>query len=203
MPKPYFFETAVRSEKFPECSYGSTPKRIDLLAENIRRVAVKEELLNKNERTNLENKHDLEQINRLFEALASSQQPYQNAFVPETEPESSSILTIERLSELPYIEEDDDYTRPTQYAFSSANQLIIQTRDILHGVLPDAFLMTTEKGGVEFYWKKQNLSLKLTVASSPIGTDYIYIREDGQSSVDKTVSPKALANWLREYIRRN
>jgi len=184
------------------------PKRLDPLAESLKHESGDDRLSSKYDLKNVDNGYKLvNESDRLYQKLfisqASSQQLWRTDLPFGILQEEQSLLTFERLNELPYLEEDEDYTRPTQYAFSSAYQLILRTRDILFGSLPDAFLMTTEKGGVEFYWKKPSFSLKVTIASSPNGTDYIYVREAGVSRIEKEVSPSVLATLLREYVKRN
>ncbi len=206
MPKPFFYKDET-TQKFPECDSGFGPRRVDPLADNPNAIKQEEALLNDLERNNLQDKNYLRKVQQFYKALVSHEpsyvvwEPYLSSSIGS--PTEPSMLTIDRLSELPYLEEDEDYTRPTQHAFSSASRLIIHTRDLLSGALPDAFLMTTEKGGIEFYWKKPDFSVKLTIASSPTGTDYVYVREQGQSAVYEDVSTSALVAWLREYTRRN
>lgn len=61
-----------------------------------------------------------------------------------------TFATLERFCELPYIEEDEDYTRPTRHAYTSALKLVIQARDMMREPFPAALLTTTEKGGINW-----------------------------------------------------
>ena len=110
-------------------------------------------------------------------------------------------VTLGRFCQLPYIEEDEDYTRPTQHAYASALRLVLQAGDLLPGVFPPALLTTTGQGGINWYWRKPDFSVQLTVASAPDGKDYLYVRDKGQSAVDEDVTALHLADRLREFNR--
>ena len=111
-------------------------------------------------------------------------------------------VTSGRFCQLPYIEEDEDYTRPTQHAYASALRLVLQAGDLLPGVFPPALLTTTEQGGINWYWRKPDFSVQLTVASAPEGKDYLYLRDKGRSAIDEDVTALHLADRLREFNAR-
>lgn len=111
-------------------------------------------------------------------------------------------VTLGRFCQLPYIEEDEDYTRPTQHAYESALRLVLQAGGLLPGAFPPALLTTTEQGGINWYWRGPGLSVQLTVASAPTGKDYLYTRDSGQSVIDEDVTAQRLANRLREFNAR-
>ena len=121
------------------------------------------------------------------------------ALVAEQVREDGLWVTLGRFCQLPYIEEDEDQTRPTQHAYASALRLVLQAGDLLPGVFPPALLTTTEQGGINWYWRKPEFSVQLTVASTEAGRDYLYIRANGQSEMDEDVSAGHLADRLREF----
>ena len=114
---------------------------------------------------------------------------------------------IERLTELLYLPEGDNDTRPTRRAFAAVLDLLLATRQELAGDMPDAVLATTDKGGINVYWRKPNFTVQLIIAGTSARTDYIYVRELNpallnrlaQSTADTEVSPARLAHWLRQY----
>jgi hypothetical protein len=124
------------------------------------------------------------------------------ALVVEQLRENGLWVTLGRFCQLPYIEEDEDYTRPTQYAYASALRLVLQAGDLLPGAFPPALLTTTEQGGINWYWRKPDFSVQLTVASAPMGKDYLYVRDRGQSVMDEDVTAQHLADRLREFNAR-
>lgn len=104
------------------------------------------------------------------------------ALVAEQLREDGLWVILGRFCQLPYIEEDEDYTRPTQHAYASALRLVLQAGDLLPGAFPPALLTTTEQGGINWYWRKPQFSVQLrkpqfsvqlTVAGAPTGKDYI------------------------------
>lgn len=121
------------------------------------------------------------------------------ALVAEQLREDGLWVTLGRFCQLPYIEEDEDYTRPTQYAYVSALRLVLQAGDLLPGAFPPALLTTTEQGGINWYWRKPQFSVQLTVAGAPTGKDYIYVRDEGESVIEEDVTAQHLADRLREF----
>lgn len=124
------------------------------------------------------------------------------ALVAEQLREDGLWVTLGRFCQLPYIEEDEDYTRPTQHAYAFALRLVLQAGDLLPGAFPPALLTTTEEGGINWYWRKPDFSVQLTVASEPDGRDYFYVRDKGQSVIDEDVTALHLADRLREFNAR-
>ena len=122
--------------------------------------------------------------------------------VTRNEPEQL-LNIIEQLSELAYVEEDEDSTPATQYAQGNALRLIVSTYARLGSDLPAARLTTTETGGINCYWRSPNDTIQLTVGSSPAMRSYIYIRENEQSAMQDDVSPANLTKCLKEFIRRS
>ena len=124
------------------------------------------------------------------------------ALVAEQLREDGLWVTLGRFCQLPYIEEDEDYTRPTQYAYASALRLVLQAGDLLPGAFPPALLTTTEQGGINWYWRKPDFSVQLTVASGPAGKDYVYVRDNEESVIEEDVTAQHLADRLREFNAR-
>jgi hypothetical protein len=111
-------------------------------------------------------------------------------------------VTLGRFCQLPYIEEDEDYTRPTQHAYASALRLVLQAGDLLPGAFPPALLTTTEQGGINWYWRKPDFSVQLTTAGAPSERDYVYVRDKGESVIEEAVTAPHLADRLREFNAR-
>ncbi len=124
------------------------------------------------------------------------------ALVAEPLREDGLWVTLGRFCQLPYIEEDEDYTRPTQHAYVSALRLVLQAGDLIPGAFPPALLTTTEQGGINWYWRKPDFSVQLTVASAPAGKDYVYVRDKGESVMDEDVTAQHLADRLRDFNAR-
>ena len=116
--------------------------------------------------------------------------------------EHGITATLDRFCQPPYLEEDEDYTRPTQHAYTSAIKRIIQASDLMREAFPEALLTTTEQGGINCYWRKPGFSVRLTIAGTPQGKDYVYVRDNGQSSLSEDVSVVHLAERLQEYNKR-
>ncbi len=124
------------------------------------------------------------------------------AVVPEQLREDGLWVTLDRFCQLPHIEEDEDYTRPTQHAYAFALRLVLQADDLLPDAFSPALLTTTEEGGINWYWRKPDFSVQLTVASAPKGKDYLYVRDKGQSAIDEDVTAPLLADRLRAFNAR-
>jgi len=123
------------------------------------------------------------------------------ALVAEQLREDGLWVTLGRFCQLPF-EEDEDYTRPTQHPYASALRLVLQAGDLLPGAFPPALLTTTEKGGINWYWRKPDFSIQLTVASAPVGKDYVYVCDNDESVIDDDVTAPILADRLREFNAR-
>lgn len=63
---------------------------------------------------------------------------------------SNFPVTVERLLELLYLEEEDEYGifRPTEYAFKTAIKLIVEAYDVLGNNFPKASTSTDDSGSI-------------------------------------------------------
>lgn len=106
---------------------------------------------------------------------------------------------LERLIELLHEDEIDERglpLRPTNHAFDQAWRLLVETSAILKGRLSDASVSVDESGGIRVEWREGARQVRLIIASSKIGRNYIY-RQNGKSfSISWNVDAKALANHL-------
>jgi hypothetical protein len=107
---------------------------------------------------------------------------------------------VSRLLEL--LDYDEDEVRPTNYAFSTAwNLLLTAVWHLPHG-LPDAVAYTDEDGGIRCEWRHASRQLRLIVPAESHGRHYIYHEEGDNYSAEDPVSPETLAVWLRWLTER-
>ena len=94
--------------------------------------------------------------------------------------------TLTQFCRLPYMEEDQDYTRPTLHALETALSLLLSARDILHqksAGFPRASFGTTDKGSVLIYWRKSGHSVQAAVPSQANGDGYIRVLEGSAPTI--------------------
>ena len=94
--------------------------------------------------------------------------------------EDGTESTFSQLCRLPFIEEDEDYTRPTAHAFVTALNLLLAARDLMYRRdcgSPRASFGTTDKGSVLVYWRKPGRSVQAVVPSQPMGDGFIQVME--------------------------
>lgn len=102
------------------------------------------------------------------------------------------------------MEEDEDYTRPTSYAFESALNLLLSARDVLYqsaSEFPRASFGTTDKGSVLIYWRKPGRSVQAVVPFQPEGDGYIHVLEGSTPTIYDDLRGSTLAKALDEFIR--
>jgi hypothetical protein len=118
--------------------------------------------------------------------------------------EDGTRATFGQLCQLPYMEEDEDYTRPTSYAFESALNLLLSARDVLYqsaSEFPRASFGTTDKGSVLIYWRKPGRSVQAVVPFQPEGDGYIHVLEGSTPTIYDDLRGSTLAKALDEFIR--
>lgn len=116
--------------------------------------------------------------------------------------EDGTESTFSQLCRLPYMEEDEDYTRPTAYAFESALTLLLSARDSLYQSAcgsPRASFGTTDKGSILIYWRKPDRSVQAVVPSQPTGDGYIQVMEGFTLKTYQGLEGQTLAKMLAEF----
>ena len=116
--------------------------------------------------------------------------------------EDGTKATFGRLSQLPYMEEDEDCTRPTLYAFEAALNLLLSTRDMLRqsaSDFPRASFGTTDKGSILIYWRKPGRSVQAVIPFQENGHGYIHVLEGSAPTIYDNLEGPALAKALEEF----
>lgn len=111
--------------------------------------------------------------------------------------------TFSQFSQLPYMEEDEDFTRPTCYAFETALNLLLSARDILYQSMskfPRASFGTTDKGSILIYWRKPGRSVQAVVPFQPKADGYIHILDGSTPTIYDDLKGLTLAKALNEFI---
>lgn len=110
--------------------------------------------------------------------------------------------TLGQFCRLPYMEEDEDYTRPTLYAFETALNLLLAARDLLYQKacgFPRATFGTTDEGTVLVYWRKPGHSVQAVVPSQPKGDGYILVLKGSAPTIYDDMDGLTLAKALEEF----
>lgn len=113
--------------------------------------------------------------------------------------EDGFAVVMSRLCELPYFEEDEDYTRPTLYSFQQACALLTEARCTLPTAFPRASFSTSEMGGVQVYWRKPGFLLQLSLPAGANGNGYLHLLRDGAATIDPDPTGQTLAQSLTEF----
>ena len=115
--------------------------------------------------------------------------------------EDGTRATLDQLCQLPYLEEDEDYVRPTLYAFEAALNLLLSARDILYqnsAPFPHATFGTTDKGSLLIYWRKPGRSVQAVVPCQPKGDGYVHVLEGSTPTIHDDLDGVTLARALAE-----
>ena len=110
--------------------------------------------------------------------------------------------TRREITELLYIEEDEDFTRPTSFALDLALDLLENANAKLVNqghLFPRGASSTSENGGIYIFWRKKEASIQLEVPPREGGLYYIHVINRGNSSMNRNVSPETLADTLTEF----
>jgi hypothetical protein len=111
--------------------------------------------------------------------------------------------TLQSLVELLELEEDDDYgiLRPTDHAFKTAMNLVLEAHTSLQDAFPRASATTDHLGGVRLTWKNPQFgkTVRLTSPANPTQTVDLYHSSADVYAVEDLTSTTSLAHWL-EWI---
>jgi hypothetical protein len=114
-------------------------------------------------------------------------------------PISSPIATtLSRLVALLEADETDDYgvLRPTQSAFRSTMQLVIEAYDTLGDRFTKASVSTDEEGGIRVTWSKAEGEVRLVCPGQVEQAAYIYHELGADYAVEREVTGAGLVHWL-------
>lgn len=96
----------------------------------------------------------------------------------ELKSESNFTTTLKRILELLDLEEEDDYgiLKPTEHAFKTAMQLVVDAYEIMGNSFPSGSESTDEEGSIFINWisKDRKRSVILFCPCSPEKQAYVY-----------------------------
>lgn len=107
--------------------------------------------------------------------------------------------TRQGVTSLLYVEEDEDFARPTPYALGLALDLLENTNAelITHGnEFPKGVSSASGTGGIYIFWGDKDVSVQLEVPPRDGGMFYIHVMSRAGSSMNRNVCAKALADAL-------
>lgn len=105
---------------------------------------------------------------------------------------------LERLAALQEEEEVDDYgiSRPTDYAYDTACDLVVGAASHLGGRFPRGSASTDSEGGIRVEWIHREREVRLIVPAHEGGRMYVYHEAGEEYAVEEMVSAAILAHWL-------
>lgn len=110
--------------------------------------------------------------------------------------------TYRQITGLLYIEEDEDFTRPTRFALDFTLDLLENANAELINrgkQFPRGTSSTNEKGGIHIFWQGKGASIQLEVPARESGLYYIHVIAGANSLMRRKVSAKALADTFAEH----
>ena len=108
-------------------------------------------------------------------------------------------VVLARLCELPYWEEDGDYTRPTEHSYKLACAILNEARTALRSPFPRASFSTSEAGAIRAYWRKPGFLVQLVLPAEKGGAGYIHVLRGSAPEVSHDLTGKKLAETLDEF----
>ena len=115
-------------------------------------------------------------------------------------PENDGFAVVmSRLCELPYSEEDEDSTRPTEFSFKLACAILNETNTILQSEFPRASFSTSETGGVRIYWRKSDFLIQLILPHNEGEKGYLQVLRHQVPNITYDISGQSLAVILNEF----
>jgi len=135
---------------------------------------------------------------------ASKPQPRQSRIDPVTT--AVGIIT-ERLSIFKQVyadlialqreEDEDDYIyKPTNYAFGTAERLLLIAYLSVNSDIPRPAITPDGEGGLRLEWRVPDREVRLICPAQPHRQPYIYYEADDNYKVVENVEGKTLAFWL-------
>lgn len=116
---------------------------------------------------------------------------------------SKFTTTIKGILELLELEEEDDYgiLKPTEYAFQTAMQLVVEAYEIIGNRFPRGSTCTDERGGISITWqsKQPKRAVIMFCPCSPEKPAYIYRDTQDDYGSEDVISSSTLVQWLEWY----
>ncbi|MBC6481807.1 MAG: hypothetical protein GDA56_32650 [Hormoscilla sp. GM7CHS1pb] len=118
----------------------------------------------------------------------------------ELKSESNFTTTLKRILELLDLEEEDDYgiLKPTEYAFKTAMQLVVEANEIMGILFSKGSASTDHQGSIRITWKnreKKRLVRLFCPCDSEQPVD-IYHDSSDEYHVEDVSSVLTLVHWL-------
>jgi hypothetical protein len=110
---------------------------------------------------------------------------------------------LKRILELLDLEEEDDYgiLKPTEYAFKTAMQLVVEANEIMGDYFPKASASTDHKGSIRITWKNRETK-RLVRLFCPCNSEQpvdIYHDSSDEYNVEDVSSVSTLVHWLEWF----
>ncbi|NJK53852.1 MAG: hypothetical protein HC936_15545 [Leptolyngbyaceae cyanobacterium SU_3_3] len=112
-------------------------------------------------------------------------------------------LTLKCLVELLEADDEDEYgiLKPTDYAFKTVMNLILEANSLLLTDFPKASASTDHQGGIRLAWTGSSSDDELclfcpAVATAPVD---IYYLLNGEEGIEDVISPVTLVKWLNRF----
>ena len=109
--------------------------------------------------------------------------------------------TRQEITSLLYIQEDEDFVRPTQYALDLTLNLLENANAelVIRGTkFPRGTSSTSERGGIYVFWEENGKSIQLEVPPEAGGLFYIHVVSLDKSVMNKDGSASTLADALAD-----
>jgi len=109
--------------------------------------------------------------------------------------------TRREVTALLYIQEDEDYVRPTPYALDLALELLENTNAELLSqgrTFPRGTSSASESGGIYIFWERIGMTIQVEVPFRDGGLYYIHTIASDVSVMRRDVSAKTLADTLAD-----
>ncbi len=109
--------------------------------------------------------------------------------------------TRQEITSLLYVQEDEDFVRPTRYALDLTLNLLEDANAELIArstQFPGGTSSTSDKGGIYVFWEKNSQSVQLEVPPRDGGMFYIHVISLDNSVMNKDVSARTLADALAD-----
>ena len=110
--------------------------------------------------------------------------------------------TRQATTALLFVEEDEDFVRPTRHALDLTLKMLESANAELVGrgiKFPYGSSSTSESGGICLFWEKNGQSVQLEVPPKNGGMLYVHVISLNESLMNKEVTAKTLADALTDF----
>ena len=116
---------------------------------------------------------------------------------------SNFTTTLKRILELLDLEAEDDYgiLKPTEYAFKTAMELVVEAHEIMGSSFPKASASTDHQGSIRITWKNRETK-RLVRLFCPCNSEQpvdIYHDSSDEYNVEDVYSVSTLIHWLEWF----